>query len=152
MVRLKMGDVFEILTSNSLGIFQYVHKDERIGPLIRILPNLNKGESEIIDELVKAKELYLIHFPLGAALWHKIVKKVGNYPVPQHFILPSKFRTEHIIGDEFICWHIVDYDTWKRESVKELSDEQKKLSPWGIWNDTLLKERLAEGWTLDKWV
>ncbi|NYE07484.1 hypothetical protein F4694_004295 [Bacillus niacini] len=26
-------------------------------------------------------------------------------------------------------------------------NEQKQLSPWGTWNDTLLKERLDEGWT-----
>ncbi|MFJ8234182.1 hypothetical protein ACIQ34_00395 [Ureibacillus sp. NPDC094379] len=151
MGRLRIGDVFEIETSRGKGLFQYVHKDERIGSLIRILPNLYKGEFVIKDELIEEKELYLIHFPLGAALWRKIVKKIGNYPIPQHFILPSKFRTEHIIGDEFNCWHIVDYGTWKIESIKELNDEQKQLSPWGIWNDTLLKERLAEGWTLDNW-
>ncbi|GGA49178.1 hypothetical protein [Psychrobacillus lasiicapitis] len=57
-----------------------------------------------------------------------------------------------MVNGVLICWHIIDYDTWSRENVERLSKEQKQLSPWGIWNDTLLKQRLAEGWTLDKWI
>ena len=34
VVRLKIGDVFEIVTSNGTGLFQYVHKDETIGELL----------------------------------------------------------------------------------------------------------------------
>lgn len=64
MVRLKTGDVFEIETSNGLAFFQYVHKDETIGSLIRILPSLHEDiQSDMLNELVKQKELYLIHFP-----------------------------------------------------------------------------------------
>lgn len=55
------------------------------------------------------KELYFIHFPLGTALKQKIVTKKGNYPIPQNFKLPQKFRSEHIVNGKFICWHIVDY-------------------------------------------
>ncbi|WP_156350813.1 hypothetical protein [Psychrobacillus sp. FJAT-21963] len=57
-----------------------------------------------------------------------------------------------MVNGELICWHIIDYDTWKRETVERMTEEQKQLSPWGIWNDTLLKQRLAEGWTLDRWI
>ncbi len=152
MVRLKIGDVFEIVTSNGIGLFQYVHKDETIGQLIRILPNLYEEGYVIEKEIVEKKELYLIHFPLGSAIKQKIVAKKGNYPIPQDFKLPQKFRDNHIVNGEFICWHIVDYNTWKRDKVEKLSDEQKQLSPWGTWNDTLLKERLAEGWTLNNWI
>ena len=152
VVRLKIGDVFEIVTSNGTGLFQYVHKDETIGELIRILPFLLEEGYVLEDELVKKKELYLIHFPLGIALNQKLVTKKGSYRVPQDFKLPNKFRSEHLVNGEFICWHIIDYDTWKREKVERLSDEQKQLSPWGTWNDTLLKQRLVEGWTLDRWI
>ncbi|EPD51088.1 hypothetical protein HMPREF1210_02279 [Paenisporosarcina sp. HGH0030] len=151
MKRLKIGDVFEIVTSNGIGLFQYVHKDETIGELIRILPCLFKEGYVIEDEIVKKKELYLIHFPLGTALNQKLVTKKGSYTIPQDFKLPKKFRSEHMVNGEFICWHIIDYDTWKREKVERMTEEQKQLSPWGTWNDTLLKLRLAEGWTLDRW-
>ena len=152
MTLLKIGDVFGIETSNGIAYFQYVHKNEDIGSLIRILPNSYKdNKKDVLNELVEQKELYLIHFPLGAALTRGIVSKMGNYPIPKDFVLPKKFRDDHIIKGEFICWHIVDYENWQREKVEKLNDYQKQLSPWGTWNDTLLRERLAEGWTLDNW-
>ncbi|WP_159462040.1 hypothetical protein [Salirhabdus sp. Marseille-P4669] len=51
-----------------------------------------------------------------------------------------------------MCWHIVDYETWKRDKVEVLTHEQERLSPWGTWNDTKLKKKLVEGWTLEKWI
>lgn len=151
MARIKIGDVFEISTPKGKAYLQYVHKHETIGELIRILDGLYVDGCERLDELVENKELYLIHFPLGIAYKRRIVNKMGNYPLPTNFKLPRKFRDDHIIRGEFICWHIVDYDSWQRESVKELSEEQKKLSPWGTWNDTLLIEKLVDDWTLDEW-
>jgi hypothetical protein len=149
LVRLKIGDVFEIETSNGIAFFQYVHKNDDLGSLIRILPGLYKVyKKDLLNELVEQKELFLIHFPLGGALKQKIVTKIGNYPIPHNFVLPQKFRESFV---KFSCWHIIDYETWNREKVEKLTDEQKQLSPWGIWNDTLLKDRIAEGWTLDNW-
>ena len=149
MVRIKIGDVFEIETSNGIAFIQYVYKNDDLGPLIRILPGLYKDyKKDLINELVEQKELFLVHFPLGDALKQKIVTKIGNYPIPKSFVLPQKFRVSFV---EFSCWHIIDYETWNREKVEKLTDEQKQLSPWGIWNDTLLKDRIAEGWTLDNW-
>lgn len=151
-MQLKVGDVFEIITPNGIGLFQYVHKDETIGQLIRVLPSLYEEGYILEKKLVEKKELYFIHFPLSSALKQKVVSKKGNFNLPQDFVLPSKFRSKHTINGEFISWHIIDYKTWKREEVQELSDAQKQLSPWGTWNDTLLKERLAERWALDNWI
>lgn len=151
MARIKIGDVFEISTPKGKAYLQYVYKHETIGELIRILDGLYVDGCERLDELVENKELYFIHFPLGAAYKRRIVNKIGNYLLPTNFKLPRKFRDDHIVRGEFICWHIVDYDSWQRESVKELSEEQKKLSPLGTWNDTLLIEKLVDDWTLDEW-
>ncbi|MCM3711850.1 hypothetical protein [Sporosarcina luteola] len=141
MALLKIGDVFGIETSNGIAYFQYVHKNEVMGSLIRILPNLYQDTNkDLLNTLVKQKELYQIHFPLGAAFTRKIVSKMGNYPLPKDFVLPEKFRVDHIIKGEFICWHIVDYANWQRERVERLNDYQKRLSPWGTWNDTLLRK------------
>ncbi|MFC4322018.1 hypothetical protein [Litchfieldia salsa] len=152
-MRIKIGDVFQIETSKGLAFFQYVLKHDSMGSLIRILPNLHKdNNTDKINELVEQKELFFIHFPVGAALRRKIVCKVGNFQIPNGLVLPTKFRDKHIVRSEFISWHIVDYETYQIESVKKLTDEQLKLSPMGTWNDTLLIERLEEGWTLDKWI
>lgn len=61
-------------------------------------------------------------------------------------------RSEHNVRDESLGWQIIDTDTWHRQLVKDLSAEQKKLSDWGTWNDTLLIEDLVSDWSLEKWV
>lgn len=65
----------------------------------------------------------------------------------------SKFvRTKHNVRGEFLGWHIVNTETWQRQLIESLSSEQKKLSPLGIWNDTLLIENLINYWSLENWI
>jgi hypothetical protein len=45
----------------------------------------------------------------------------------------------------------VDVETLQKEVVYNLNDLQKNYSPWGVWNDTILIERLTSGWTLENW-
>jgi hypothetical protein len=52
---------------------------------------------------------------------------------------------------KLISWHIIDYNTWNRKSVIKLNEIQIRLSPFEIWNDTLLVERLEDDWDLEKW-
>ena len=42
-------------------------------------------------------------------------------------------------------------ETEKMRLVKTLTPAQKKLSPCGCWNDTLLIECLVNDWSLEKW-
>lgn len=152
MVRLKVGDVFEIHTPRGKAYIQYVSNDEVIGELIRVLPGVYDNLPDNIKEIASGKEEFFIHFPLKAALKQKILKRVSNFDLPKNFKIPTKFRTEVTDNEgNIIGWHIVDYDTLKRETVSKLSEEQTKLSPWGTWNDTLLIERISQGWTLKEW-
>lgn len=89
---------------------------------------------------------------MKAAYKQGIVRFVGNYNLPKELKLPKKMRADFKGKDSKLSWHIVDYETWKRESVIQLTEEQRKLSPWEIWNDTLLIERMAEEWIPEKWV
>lgn len=146
--RIKIGDVFEINTPKGNAYVQYIYNNTDVGELIRVLQGVYSNQPSDLSTIVNEKELYLVHFPLKPAVKQGIVKQVGNFDLPKNFELPKKMRAEHIDGN----WHIVDYETWQRQTVKLLSDEQKKLSPWEIWNDTLLIERISEGWTLDKWI
>jgi hypothetical protein len=152
MKNIQVGDIFEIATPKGNGYFQYVYRDKTDIELIRILPGLYLDQPQEMSQLAATKELYFIGFPLKAAHRRKIVKLIGTYKLPEGFELPKAFRAQHIVRGNFICWHIVDYDTWKRDSVKELTEEQRNLSPWGTWNDTLLIERMATGWTLESWL
>ena len=153
MKKITIGDVFSINTPKGIAYFQYVYKDSDGIELIRILPGLFSNIPADLGDLVRQKELFFISFPLSAAYRKKIVELVGGYSIPEDFQRPKFMRIRNADRDgNLINWYIVDTDTLKREKVLELTEEQKKLSPWGSWNDTFLIERLTEGWTLDKWV
>ena len=152
MAQLKVGDVFEVDTPRGKAYIQYVSHNEVIGELIRVLPGVYDKRPENLMEIVNKKGDYFIHFPVKAAKKQKIVELISHFALPKGLEIPKKFRTEITDKDGNLAgWHIVDYDTWQRDTISELSEEQKKLSPWGTWNDTLLIERISQEWTLENW-
>jgi hypothetical protein len=150
MARILVGDIFEINTPKGKAYLHYIHKDSVTGELIRVLKGLYSERPMDLDILAASEERYIISFPLSAAVKQKIVESVG-YFAASNFSKPKLMRTEHNIRGEFLGWHLVDTETWQRQLVKKLSKEQKKLSPWGLWNDTLLVEKLVTNWSLEKW-
>lgn len=150
MRKIKIGDIFEIVTPEGMAYLHYIYKDQSIGDLVRVLPGLYAERPISFEQLAESKENFMVFFPLSAAFKRKIVEMVGFHP-GTGFKKPEYMRTEHVIRGEFLGWHIINTETWKRELVKNLSSEQKKLSPWGIWNDTLLIEKLVDKWSLEKW-
>jgi hypothetical protein len=150
MARIKIGDIFEINTPRGKAYLHYIYKDPVIGELIRVLQGLYSERPSNFDELAGSKERYIISFPLTSATKQKIVEPVGFYSASS-FSKPKLMRTEYNVRGEFLGWHIVDTDTWQRLLVKTLTSEHKQLSPWGIWNDTLLIDKLIKDWNLEKW-
>ena len=152
--KIKYGDVFEIETPKGKGYFQCVKEASATEvEIIRILPGIYSMQEDVdMNSLVEENELYFIQFPLKYALKKKCIKLIGNFKIKDEVKVPRYYRSMHKIGTEFICWHIVDSETLQRRSVDELSEEEKRLSPWGSWNDTLLAERMANGWSLDTWI
>jgi len=150
MDKIKVGDIYEIDTSKGKAYLHYVYRDPTVGELIRVLPGLYAERPGILNKLAGATERYMIFFPLSAAFKRKIVSYAGHRDV-KDFIKPEYMRAKHVIRGAFLGWHLVNTNNWNRQLVKELTAEQKRLSPWGVWNDTLLIERLEQDWTLDKW-
>ncbi len=149
MAKIEIGDVFELNTKKGKAYFQCVNKDKLRCDTIKVF-NKIYTERQIINKAVEIEDYYFIGFALSAALNKNLVEKVGNISLG-NFELPKYMRSKLVIGGKFLGWHIIDVKTLKRQLVETLSSEQKKLSPWGIWNDTLLKERLEKGWNLDNW-
>lgn len=150
MSKISLGDIFEIDTPKGKAYLHYIYNDSVIGELVRVLQGLYPEKPGDLSTLASSKERYFIFFPLSAAYNKNIVKHVGNYPVSS-FSKPKTMRTEHNIRGNFLGWHLVDTQSWKRQLVNTLTDEQKKFSPWGVWNDTLLIENLVNDWSLGKW-
>jgi hypothetical protein len=151
MAKIKIGDIYEIKTKKGKGYFQLVSSDKLEGELIRVFYKLFDKEEPSLQSLIKG-EYYLIGFPLKYALKQDIVKFVRNIELPPDFKIPRYMRTKHKIGDEFLGWYIVDRETLKLNFVEQLDENQKKLSPHGIVNDTYLIERFEEDWRLEDWL
>jgi len=150
MARIKIGDIFEINTPKGKAYLHYVYKDKVTGELIRVLQGLYGERPVNIPELATSNERYIVSFPIAAATKQGIVEVVGHYSMVG-FEKPKLMRTEHNVRGKFLGWHLVDTETWQRKLVSTLSPEQKKLSPWGVWNDTLLIENLMNNWSLENW-
>jgi hypothetical protein len=93
-------------------------------------------------------DYFFLEFPVKAAVRKDILHYIGNVPLPKNLNFPRFFRSENIFGKG---WRIIDSHGGQK-MVEELTDEQKGLSPWGTWNDTLLIDNLEKGWRLDKWI
>lgn len=152
MRNVYIGDIFEISTPKGKAYLHYIYKDPQVGrELVRVLPGLYPDRPSNINQLASSKEQYLVFFPLSAASKKKIVEHVGHYSA-ENYEKPPKMRSAHNVRGEFLGWYIIDTDTWQRELTKALTSDQVRLSDWASWNDTLLIERLANGWSLDHWV
>ncbi len=147
--KIELGDIFEIETSKGNGYLQYVKKpkDDSEVEKIKVYYDLFMQKPKIVEDII-SKKFFYIDFPLNAAYKKKIVTFAGNIPLPKNFACPQYYRTENMFGEG---WQIINSKTWERESVEFLTEEQKKLSPWGIWNDTLLIENLELDWRLENW-
>jgi hypothetical protein len=151
MMRLKLGDIFELPVRNGLAYLQYVYRDSSLGELICVLPGIYENSQIKFNDIVIQEGGFLVFFPLSAATKSGIVAKIGNYSDTSAFTKPSFMRDPIVENGSITGWHIVNTDTWERTLVTSLSAQQKLLSPWGIWNDTLLREKIDEGWSLDNW-
>jgi len=148
MKTIKIGDVFKIDTSKGMALLHYIYDDKKICQLIRVLPGLYTELPEDFNFILEKKERYMVFFPVLEALKKNIISKLGNYPI-ENFKKPMFMKSEHTVRGTFLGWHIINTETWQREFVEKLTVEQKKLSPWGVWNDTYLKQRLITNWSLE---
>lgn len=152
MKRLKTGDVLAINTKKGIAFLQYVLDTENNCQLIRILDGLYDQHSDFSEEMLSRKEKYFLHFPLYAAYKRKLITFIGSYVLPTNLNIPKYFRSQliHPLTGKS-SWYIREENSSSMKHILKLSEDEIKLSDWSVWNDTLLKERLEENWTLDKW-
>ncbi len=143
----KIGDIIEITTAKGLAYAQLSHFHPRYNALLRILPGFfSKRPSDFLT-LVNQPEKFVNFFPLQAALNQGIFEIVGNQPVPDTAESFPLFRTgivDPVTGKVRVWWFWDGEKEWK---VGDISEEQRNLPLRGIWNDTLLIERIESGWT-----
>jgi hypothetical protein len=148
--RPRIGDVIEIETPAGLAYAQLSHQNKQFGHLIRVLPGIYQQPLETFADVVNLKERFYVFFPLSAALSQGIVKCVSNEGVPiwaRKFPLMRKAGWRDDAGKVLNWWLWDGNEEWQ---VDSLTPEQENLSLAQIWNDTLLVQRIVEGWSPGK--
>lgn len=147
----ELGDLFEMVTPKGNKIYMQcveLQLDKKNDvELTKIFYTVYKSRPDNINSIID-DGFFFNRFPIKAALSKKVIEKIGNISLPVDFKKPEYFRTENSFGEG---WQIVNAKTLKRETILNLSEDQKRLSPWGMMNDTLIIELLEKGWTLEKW-
>jgi len=143
----KIGDVIEIPTPKGLAYAHFTHKHDappKYGALLRVLPGLHVTRPSNFAALVTQPPQFTTFFPLGAACNQGTVSVVAHEPIPPHTsefpIFRSCIRTREGRGP----WWL--WDGNKEWKVGELEPGMEQLPLRGVWNDTLLVERIIAGW------
>ena len=145
MARLKLGDVVEISTPKGLAYSQYINKHRQYGALLRVFSRLHDRRPDAIGAATDDVQ-FICFFPLQAAVDQGIVAVVGNTPVPKEASEFPTFRAgvvDPATGKVAVWWF---WDGEKEWRVGTLTPEQRSMPIRGVWNDTILIERIVAGW------
>ena len=144
-VKPRVGDVVEIPTPQGLAYAHYTHKHDEppcYGALLRVLPGLHTQRPADFSRLTAKEPIFSVFFPLGAACNRKIVSVVASEPIPETSQRFPIFRNALSDSGPWFLW-----DGQKEWQVPALSLQQlKDYPPLGIINDTLLVDRIVQGW------
>jgi hypothetical protein len=115
--------------------------------LLRVLPGFFESRPFDICLVANQKTVFVTYFPLQAALNKKIFAVVNNCPVPVH---GGEFPLFRAPGWRDRSGNVLDWWLWdgiKSWKIGELNPGQRKLPIQEVINDTLLLERIEQGWT-----
>jgi hypothetical protein len=147
--RPRIGDVIEIETPKGLAYAHYTHRHReppRYGSLLRVLPGLHERRPSDFARIVEQDDRFSVFFPLGAAANRRLVRIVANEVIPDAKQAFPVFRSRAIIGDRVGPWHIWD---GKVDRLARRRDRWTRHAVRAVWNDTLLINRIASGWSPD---
>jgi hypothetical protein len=147
MAKPKVGDVVEVKTRRGLAYAQFTHKHPRYGALLRVFGTFHRSRPDDLRALVSESPSFHCFFPLGAAVARGIVAIAGSVDIPAQAKSFPCFRAGVVdpATGRVAQWWLWDGDReWKAGA---LSEDQRRLPIRGVWNDTLLIERLEAGWT-----
>jgi hypothetical protein len=143
--RVKIGDLFELSTGLGLAYAQCTHRHPEFGHLVRVLPGFFEQRPETFSQLAEKRAKFVTFFPLQAAVSKQVVIVVAHEAIPEDAQVFPVFRAGSPgPGGRVETWWLWDGEReWR---IGELTDEQRHLPIRGIWNDTLLIERIVSGW------
>ena len=150
MTTPKIGAVVEILTSKGFAYAHYTHRHKQYGALLRVFAEQNVTRPLNFKDLVMRTPSFMCFFPLSAAVTKHIVSIVSNVPPSGEALEFPTFRAGIVDPttrkvSEWWLW-----DGEKEWKVGVLTKAQRRFPIRGVWNDTLLAERIESGWTVEQ--
>ena len=141
----RVGDVVEISLSSGFAYALFTHKHKRYGALVRVVEQIYEKRPASFDDLVDQRGIqFSTFFPLGAACKQGITHVVAHIPIPPSLREFPVFRARATTPQGQGPWWLWDGE---REWLADTPDSELVGLPIrGIWNDTLLVERIEAGW------
>lgn len=149
-MRLVKGQVFSIATEKGFGFIQYIETDCLGIEYVRVLQPM-KGTDTITQKEVNLKQRWCCGFLVEIAHKRELINSVRIFSLPLKYKVEYWTRSPHNVRDKHLGWHIVHRETLKRKFKSKLKRRHLKLSPHGIFNDTLIKEYLDSDWKLSEY-
>lgn len=146
MSRLRLGDVFEIPTSEGFACFQYINSAEQYGSLIRVFSGVHVRSAVDAADTNRSDVQFLCFFPVKAAVAMGVVSRIGNAEIPPEYRDFPVFRAGVVNPVSGKVDHWWFWDGTREWPVGDLTESQRRMPIRGVWNDTLLVERIESGW------
>jgi hypothetical protein len=142
----KIGDVFEIRTQKGLAYGMFTHYKQGYGAVIRIFDRVYPSRPASIAEILKNAVQFTTFFPLSAAVSQELFEVVGNSEVPGELEDFPVFRTgmRNPLNSHIESWSL--WDGERSLKVGKLTRDQYRLPIRSIWNDSILINRVENGW------
>ena len=144
--RIKIGDVAELQTKNSLACAIYTHKKPMYGTLIRVVDGFF-DQRPVLEEISSRDIRFSTFFPLQYAVSQGITEIIGNLELSKEM---SAFPLLRGAGTRGRDGKVRDWYLWDGQNERAigscLSAKERRLSLLQMLNDTTLIERVEEGW------
>jgi hypothetical protein len=152
-VRPKVGDVVEFKTSRGYAYALHTHRHPQFGAMLRVWNEEHPKPLRDFASMASVRPSFSTFTPLGAMINQSLAKVVGNIAVPAELTKFPTFRAgvPDPATNKVDTWWLWDGDNeWR---VGEITPEQRKFPIRGVWNYTLLMDRIEAGWTpeTDRW-
>lgn len=147
-VRPQLGDVVEIQVKKGYAYAHFTHAHKQYGSLLRVFGEIHATRPAEFSHVVIQPVLFQTFFPLGAACSRKIVTLVANEAVCP----PSDFPVFRA-GVQNAAGTVDNWWLWDGETEKQIGKLKPGMEHYpirGVINDTLLVERIDNGWRADR--
>lgn len=141
--RIKLGDIFQVLTSQGVAYGQVTHKNSEYGHLVRIFHGFHSRPCKDFDQIVNSEVQFSVFFPMQSAVNQGLLSVPGNTEIPVSLQEFPTFRSRNG-GAGGSIW------LWNGEKPvrleRDLQQSELKYPTRGIISAPLLVERIEKGY------